>query len=143
MITRVGFCGREQAVDTPGRPDTAVISITNPGTTPASIRPGWGALLRVEFMDYDMDSIVSPWIRADIEQLGKHMTAAQAAEIVAFVRELPEGITELLVHCEAGVSRSAAVALWACGRSGLTYRPADFLCHNRFVFRLLGEAERG
>tara|TARA_B100000929_G_scaffold238882_1_gene195836 strand:+ start:840 stop:1112 length:273 start_codon:yes stop_codon:yes gene_type:complete len=43
------------------------------------------------------------------------MTDEQAKEISAWIgrwRQSPQGV-KLLIHCNAGVSRSAAVALWA------------------------------
>lgn len=139
-ITKVEFCGREQAEDTPGRPDTAVISITDPGGT-AKLQDGWGAVLRVAFMDYDLDSMVSPWLRGQAEKSGLAPTALHAVQIVNFVWHPPRpSITKLLVHCEAGVSRSAAVALWAWEQFGLVIRPADVHRHNRYLYRLLNEA---
>lgn len=75
------------------------------------------------------------------------MRAEQAARIVAFVEDIAKrpGDWALLVHCEAGVSRSGAVVQWALERHSTMNRGIYAQMHrhcspNRYVLRLLREA---
>lgn len=78
----------------------AVISITNPGQKPADIEEGGmvAALFRMSFYDLEVDMGPFPCAKEeDLEGLRD------------FVDHLPK-VELLLVHCAAGISRSAAVA---------------------------------
>jgi predicted protein tyrosine phosphatase len=121
-------------------PLCAVISITNPGTTPASICPGWHDVLRVEFDDIDFDSIHGMYTRAMAERCYDAITKEQAQAIVNFVALASDnGTDSFLVHCEQGISRSAAVAKWIveCFGGHTLVNCPDWKHHNRYVFRML------
>ena len=83
----------------PDLPPHIIISITDPGTLPAILRPNFQTkgILRLEFEDVDGDQ-------------PEAMTLEQAEAIANFVNEHKDLIDIILVHCEAGVSRSAGVA---------------------------------
>jgi predicted protein tyrosine phosphatase len=89
----------------PGSPPYGVISITDPGQPPAALAddPARRVVHRVSFHDVD----AAPDRAGDGPQIA--MTPDQARAIVACVRAHPD-LDRWLVHCEAGVSRSAGVA---------------------------------
>jgi predicted protein tyrosine phosphatase len=80
----------------------AVISICEPGAEKAMIPEGGSCrgILRLSFHDVDRP-----------ERAGAILfDAAHAWEILRFVESVRKDIRTLVVHCEAGVSRSAGVA---------------------------------
>ena len=96
----------------------AVISISDPPpySGPANIKQRWGLLevLRLEFHDFDADRW-SPHI-LDTMKDGKTlrewcMSDAQAEQVAAFVRKVAPIVRCLVIHCEAGASRSPSMAM--------------------------------
>ncbi|MFA5186524.1 MAG: hypothetical protein WC551_08625 [Patescibacteria group bacterium] len=119
-------------------PRQAVISITDPDTPPANIvgRQDNIAVVRSQFHDVDPD--------IEARSFGHYiaMVPAQAHLIVEFWQHYKDSVDLLAVHCEAGVSRSAAVAA-ACARmSGLPH--TEFFQYpyfpNDHVYRLILKA---
>ncbi|WP_432262766.1 tyrosine-protein phosphatase [Cupriavidus sp. TMH.W2] len=102
-----------------------MISITNPGAT-ATLRPGWGSILRVQFSDAE-------YVPGDI---GRRMTDGRPFDPAMrgfptqtqaqAIRQFCEGVyadpalVRVLVHCHAGKRRSGAVALYLVERFGAT-----------------------
>lgn len=108
MISSVTFWPRWRAERERFTAQQAVISITDPGQAPARIE-GDSAVLRLSF--YDLTEAATVDARFGPETL---FDAERAARLAAFVGELndaPESV-DVTVHCEAGVSRSSAVALF-------------------------------
>lgn len=101
MIASIEFMPRHKAEALPPDACAAVISITSPGVR-ASIRDGFGALLRLEFDEM------------------RPLDVAQAEELTAFVRrvQLARQISHMVVHCEAGRMRSVTVALFVSLTTG-------------------------
>lgn len=85
---------------------TVCISITQPGF-PAPLGPFW-AIGRFEFADWDVDRYPHMPNGNGNPALSRVFTIQDAADIRAFAM-LHRG-ANFLVHCDAGVSRSAAVA---------------------------------
>ena len=116
-------------------PDLAphiIISITDPGTLPAIIRPNFQnkGTLRLEFEDIDAEE-------------PEAMTEAHAEAIAKFVNEHKDSVDMIVVHCEAGVSRSAGVA----AAIGLVLNGDDKqfftnprFCPNMWCYRLVLDA---
>lgn len=132
----VWFCPEEVAVSLTPRPASALISITNPGDI-APIQSGWGKLLRVEFLDAEYDEgtihfLEKMWATSSRGMVNK----AHALSILEFLDGLDSSISELVIHCGAGRSRSVAVAMFAADRfkAGLA---GDLSQHNKTVLRLL------
>jgi predicted protein tyrosine phosphatase len=147
-INHLHFCSRAEAESATPDPDIAVISITDPVSNtckPATLRDGWHSVLRLEFHDIDLDQIVQPFLRAQVKRYYTLMSPDQARQVVAFVgRVMSNGASGLMVHCEAGESRSAAVAKWIGDRYGLRLAAPG---RNLHVYRMLeavgnGQAER-
>lgn len=111
MITDIRFCARldaEAQVKQENPNKVAIVSITDPAQAPAL--QGWqGRILRLSFLDV----ILTKGASADNAPPAFNEQMGHA--LVQFLEELnesPKALT-LLVHCEFGASRSAAVALYA------------------------------
>lgn len=121
-------CSREYAEMYTPEPGTVCISIwtpTNrdflglPGFTrrPANLRPGYAAVLRMCFSDMDSERGYPHRIPgetdADYAESVRRVTSqmiqpAQARRIADFIRDWTGH--NFLIHCDAGISRSRAVA---------------------------------
>ena len=108
-----------------GIPTWAVVSITNTGDKPANLSSNWKRVLPLQFDDVDGPH------EGSVE-----MSASHAREIVRFVREVAPRVEVLLVHCHAGLSRSAAVAKFVADEFELEF-PESYALYNRFVYRQL------
>jgi len=129
MIASVDFVPRNSAVLLQAAEDVAVISIKGPLDVPLQLAP-FGRLLCLEFQD-----INSP---EGIWAFDKN----HAAKIIDFVASLHSETTEYhcIVHCKAGVSRSAAIALYVASATGCVLLRRDQASGaNPLVLRVLGE----
>jgi predicted protein tyrosine phosphatase len=108
-INEVYFVSRRAAEALVFYPDTAVISITDPGKRLAALPVWFRHVLRLTFYDAVPGDDFIP-----IPVPGCFSTA-MAKDIHAFIQGLHTSphTYRLIVHCEEGVSRSAAVALFA------------------------------
>jgi predicted protein tyrosine phosphatase len=95
----VEFISRHEAVQRKPQPSTIVISINEVNAAPAALQEGWQAVHVVHY---------KPTRFLD-EPNG--FTRQMAKGIVDFVAEHENTADRILVHCYAGESRSAAVAL--------------------------------
>jgi len=133
-ITRVYFASRQLAESLDGRPDIAIISITDPGTPDARLSDNFHSILRLQFFDA---------VPADEYLPAPHglFDRIMAREVSNFVQALgaSEQPVGVLVHCEYGISRSAAVALFVEAWSGAPLEAREFACEaNEWVIdRLL------
>lgn len=113
---RVDVYNRKQIEKVEPRPNVWVISITTPGDDPATLKDGWEGVERFCFSDIAGDSSeMLLWV-ADLRAKGTYVIlfdekmAQDIREIVALAKY--EG-KDLIVHCDAGVSRSQAIARFA------------------------------
>jgi len=120
-ISRVRFASRELAESLAGSPYMAVISITDPGTPEAKLDPRFRHILRLSFFDAIPADPFMPPLPGLFER--KH-----AQRIDRFVKELHEAPFDIsvMVHCEYGVSRSAAIALFVEAFSGAPLDAREF-----------------
>ena len=107
-MDKVSFFSRKTIVETPGDPRIALISISCPGD-PAPLKDGWGPLLRLDFSDLDKQEQVD-WYQKNTQENVALFSREQAQAVIDFIDALPQTVTQVFVHCDAGVSRSAAVA---------------------------------
>jgi hypothetical protein len=139
MITSVKFFSKEEVESMSGSATVGMISITNPVGSGPNRSPGtpakldkekWGALIRLEFDD------VTPSIsyRYPNYQL---MTEEQAREILDWLEEHEDDLKAIYVHCEAGISRSAAVAKFLGEIYNRPFQFLDVKYANDHVFKLL------
>ena len=132
MIKDIHFTSRYQAERVEGRLDTIVVSIHDRHSKP-NLRSGFRDVLRLAFDDYDRE-------RDGMDALMGAFSAEQAETLKSWLEPYLRANTTytLLVHCHAGISRSAAVAYWAHKTHGLELKtdyPTFYL--NRHVLRTL------
>lgn len=105
---QIDFMSLVQLERSTGRPDWAVISITDSDQSAALIPTGYGHSLKLSFDDLDTDAIHQGSTGVPFEQ--------EDAQIVwGFIKKIGQDPTThgLIVQCEAGRSRSAAIAIFA------------------------------
>ena len=121
-INQIYFSSREMAESWCGDASLAVISITDPGAPPAALSPKFQHVLRCSFFDAIPADEFLPAPLPGLFDLG------MAQEIADFVQKMTVDRDNhaLLVHCEYGVSRSAAVALFVEAFSGAPLDAREF-----------------
>jgi predicted protein tyrosine phosphatase len=130
MIKGVTFVSRKIAEDMMPVPDVGMISLTDPGSRLAALRKGWGAVLRLRFHDIDKQ-----WQNYVL------MSVDQARELLEWLEKHEEQLDGIVVHCEQGISRSAAVAKFLRERYGLPVNEPDVRFHNKLVYKLLSDLD--
>lgn len=109
--------------------DTALISITEPGYT-ANLKSGWSNLLRLQF--HDIDSPVRGY---------KQFSVHDAKLIMMFLNALPDQVEEVIIHCHAGISRSAALSYWLHNFIGIEIKnEGKFLLKNKHIVSVMENA---
>lgn len=131
---------------------TALISITEDDEY-VDLKNGWKHVLRLHFWDFD--DILETKVEEISKEKNLKMTLFEkyhAQEILYFIKNLPENIDTIYIHCEAGVSRSAAVRKFLCDYYGqycdwlptkkVPYHDESLTfddTYNRRVYRILHE----
>ncbi|KAB2916786.1 MAG: hypothetical protein F9K30_18465 [Dechloromonas sp.] len=120
-ISNVFYTSRKLAESLEGNPYMAVISITDPTTQEARLDPMFRHVLRLSFFDAVPADEYMPALPG-LFDLG------MARRIDTFIGELQAAPFELsvMVHCEYGVSRSAAVALFIEALTGAPLKAREF-----------------
>ena len=125
-------------------PDDICISIRSPGQEPAKLNEGFLAVLRLYFSD--LGGLKEPYLDDEAP-----LSAEDADRIVAFVAEHHTDAQSIIIHCEAGISRSVAVALaistsffgyWAFPSWYRARERRDRMVHNQEVFDCVCAAYR-
>lgn len=131
-LKNVVFTGRDQAEASIGWPHWAVISIT--AEQPAALKEGWHNILRLEFDDID---VVGDFDAPKPYILFNDNHATRIIEFAKVVRDSHK-VEGILVHCQAGISRSAAVAKWIAEKYQLPF-VESYALYNKHVYRVLRE----
>ncbi len=120
-INHVRYTSRKLAESLAGNPYMAVISITDPTTPEARLDPLFRHVLRLSFFD----AVPADEFQPPLPGLFNRQMARQIDD---FVREIQAAPFEMsvMVHCEYGVSRSAAVALFVEAFSGAPLDAREF-----------------
>lgn len=139
MLKHTGFVSRYEAENMDPKLNWAIISIYEPDSDagPANLKPGWVAVLRLPFHDIEPGWEHRYPEYPDLEIFEER----HARHIVEFVQEHAASVDGILVHCKAGVSRSAAVSRWIAETYGLPYNERYSL-YNKHVYRELGDYTR-
>lgn len=129
MIRRVSFTNEYIAKRMTPIPNIGLISISSPSSkfTLCELKPGWEHVLHLRFYDIDKDQ--GPW---------KTISIHQVEMLVRWIEELQGEVDGVLVHCEAGISRSAAVAKFISDAYGADLKKAHPL-YNRGIYAKLIE----
>lgn len=115
MIRSVDFISRLKAEALPERGDLAIISISEPEVDPAVLKLSEDMILRTVFHDVDPgNDTASSWMLFD---------ESHARHVIDFVRRIHDDprLFDLVIHCKAGISRSAALALFAADDTGCDF----------------------
>lgn len=121
-IGKVYFASREVAESLIGKPSMAVISITDPGSPEANLHAHFQHVLRLAFYDAVP---ADEYLPAPMPGLFDYLMARRITQFVEELHAAPDEVS-LLVHCEYGVSRSAAVALFVEACSGAPLISREF-----------------
>ena len=87
---------------------------------------------RLEFHDIEAERKDEPYVL---------MSEQQALELVNFVNSVASEVEGVIVHCRAGISRSAAVAKWIAEAYGIKFNH-EYPHYNKHVYKLLVEANK-
>jgi predicted protein tyrosine phosphatase len=111
---KISFVSEREMMDMVPWRNTALISIAEPGRS-ADVK-GWKHVLRLWFHDISksqdgMAVCILPVTggHGGVEEM-KAFDAKQAREVISFLDGPPIDVDSIVVHCHAGISRSAAVA---------------------------------
>ena len=138
-VSKVQYTSRKLAEQLRGSPYMAVISITDPTTPEAKLDPLFRHVLRLSFFD----AVPADEYMPALPGLFDHRMAAQIGTFVEELHAAPFEIS-LMVHCEYGVSRSAAVALFAEALTGAPLDAREFTYEaNQWVIDLLEAGHAG
>ncbi len=138
-INQIQYTSRKLAEQLRGSPYMAVISITDPTTPEAKLDPLFRHVLRLAFFD----AVPADEYMPSIPGLFDHHMAAQISAFIEELHAAPFEIT-LMVHCEYGVSRSAAVALFAEAFTGAPLDAREFTYEaNQWVIDQLQQCHPG
>lgn len=134
MIRSVDFISQIEAETLSGAPlqsDVALISIATPGARP----PKLGHFLeRLSFEFADVEDSQEPWVAFGDDH------AKAILEFIARIQS-QEKAWRCIVHCKAGISRSAAVAFYVATATGCQFsRRKEASEANLLVLRVLANA---
>jgi len=110
-IQSVRYLPEDKARDFEPGPGHVLISITEPGRA-ATLRPGWRKIIRARFVDTEYDERSLAFAGIDWWISSGAISPIQACALRADISALAAVSDQLdmVVHCHAGQSRSAAVA---------------------------------
>ena len=138
-ISKIQYTSRKLAEQLRGSPYMAVISITDPTTPEAKLDPLFRHVLRLSFYD----AVPADEFMPACPGLFDHHMAAQISTFIGELHAAPFDIS-LMVHCEYGISRSAAVALFAEALTGAPLEAREFTYEaNQWVIDLLETHRKG
>jgi len=142
---------RESATQLIQHEDTSVLSIETPGITYRSQVPseGWLNFKKMTFYDTDPGSVNwgakdTLWKKSEVEVFSEiYPSLYVAGEILDFVIPAIQESKVFIVHCDAGISRSAAVGVFLRDFLGLkgTFENSDMFA-NRQLIKVLSEVYR-
>jgi predicted protein tyrosine phosphatase len=127
----VMFMPRVAAENLWGDQRAAIISITD--NVDADLKGCWGDILRLKFND-----CTDP-LNLKIRRITL-FTPEMANNIKEFVEHLCPDVKTLVVHCEAGISRSAAIAVVLAGHYNCKLQGGNTDRANKLVIHILMNA---
>ena len=136
MLTNVLFVGRHTAETCAPIKHWALISIGEPDSYDGmpKIPSGWEHVLKLSFHD-----VSSCKDKDGMDALLTYFGEEDAKTVVEFVRQVAPEVEGILIHCRAGISRSAAIAKWVCGEYRIPFN-WKYDLYNLHVYQHLVEA---
>lgn len=135
-MNRISFLPRNVAEKYNPAPGSVLISIHDLSDPPMLAQPGWQEVLVLRFHD------------TDGQQSGLEVFAPEHARSILAFAERHKDASELVVHCQMGYSRSAAVAIYLAEKYGVPcfkeQRPVcweNWKVYNKLVYRALHTAD--
>ena len=132
MIKSVTYLSRREAERTIGMRHMGIISICDTESAGAKLKGRWGGVLRIHFDDVERE-----W------QGYIPMGREDAEKILAWLWANVAGFKKLFVHCEAGISRSFAVAEFVGEKYGIPVDGPNKARPNSVVGQWLRQVDRG
>ena len=139
-MKKVIFISRNKAEDAlPKMEDRASIISINSDSNMAKLDAGW---LNKHFVVCDdIDRMYGPEDDYHGRQLNL-FSEEQAAAILAFVEEVKDSTDIMVVHCDAVISRSGAVAKFIAEKYDLPFNHS-YTLYNKHVYRTLWKVANG
>lgn len=137
-IQRITFHPKYQAEGMTPLCTDALISVREPAEF-VRLSDEWGdRVLILEFHDHD-PSFVNELMPEYVWDDQVLFTRDDARAVLNFVASLPEDVDRLYVHCYAGISRSAAIAIALHSFVGLQLpnELCNYSLYNRHVYRIM------
>lgn len=139
MVRCLRFMSRQDVLRFAPLPGSALISIHDRSEPALQFDDPWGPVLQLRFHDTQPGTLGLELFSVD-----------HAKRVLAFAEQHGASSPELIVHCHAGNSRSAAIALFLasqygvkCLRDGIPQLLERHMLYNRYVYRVLELTARG
>jgi len=116
-----------------------LISITENPLDPVNIKPVWDQVLRMYFDDINFYR-VSEEHHDNLQKQFICFNEKHAKEILEFIHKIEGQWDIFVVHCEAGISRSAAVAKFIAEKYNLRFNQ-EYKLYNSTVYNKLKNVE--
>ena len=130
-MKQVAFVSRDAAEHiVPDKDNNGAIISINSDNDLAKLHKAWKHKLFLVF--HDLDKFYEGYTLFNEEH---------AKQIIAFLEEVKD-VHTVVVHCDAGVSRSSAVSKFIAERYGL-YFDENYSIYNKFVFSILKWVDSG
>jgi predicted protein tyrosine phosphatase len=140
MITSVDFWSRNQVNDYLFNDNDIVISITNPKQHSALISQAADVLhLQFQDMDLEMCELVT---EMDTDTDFGIFTKEKAQAVMTFIElyHKAEKSYRVIVHCDAGIARSPAIALYVAAATKCEFSNQSYTARaNEWVIKLLSK----
>lgn len=128
MINKVYFVSEEEACQMTGNNKAGIISITCSHN--ADLKSGWKSILRLKFDDIDSE------MTSKESGCYKLFSDLDANKIFSWLAHWQYDLDVVVVHCAAGISRSAAVAKFIADIYGLKFNHS-YTLYNKHIYKTL------
>lgn len=136
---RVVFVSRAEAGAYRPVKGSILVSINNPDESLLEPQPGWSAVLHLRLHDVD---VPGPGLKV--------FDSDQAQQVLRFVEPYRHTAPEIVLHCQAGMSRSGGLAVFLseylelpCFKGGVPQSALSWPLYNRKVYRTMAQAAYG
>jgi predicted protein tyrosine phosphatase len=140
MLKKVVYLSRHRAeAITPKPSDKAAIISVNSSHKLANLHYDWHDKLYLIFDDVTKDIVESLKVKYPNSFLNRDyrlFDRLMAKDIISFLDKNAENVEIIVVHCDAGISRSAAIAKFIAKKYNLPF-DASYDLYNKWVYNTL------